>query len=159
MQSNNTSWNHWKTGRGSNGNLGVKTKMLLQLLEHMGACVAGEKPEAKRVQEWQCFLWDRSLTRYSGWQAVQVYWLLPQRGGTGREKSQPSVITAPSWIGPIPSVLFFEPVWGDMSLPGPLLVLRDFLFVENSTDKLYNDKWWPKHHGSVPSLDLKLSCN
>lgn len=51
MQSNNTSCNHWRTGRGSNGNLGVQTKMLLQLLERMDACVSGEKPEAKGEQE------------------------------------------------------------------------------------------------------------
>lgn len=58
--------------------------MLLQLLERMGACVSGEKPEAKRVQEWQCFLWDRSLTRYKGWQAVQVYWLIAQKNWEGK---------------------------------------------------------------------------
>lgn len=81
MQSNNTSWNHWKTGRGGNGNVGVQTKMLLQLLENTGACVLGEKQRQKGYKNDNVFLWDRSLTHYRSWQAFQIYWLLPQKSG------------------------------------------------------------------------------
>ena len=91
--------------------------MLLQLLERMGACVLGEKPEAKRVQERQCFLWDRSLTRYKGWQAVQVYWLLPQKKWQGKVSAIRYNHTILKLSNPISP--FYEPVRGNTSLPSP----------------------------------------
>lgn len=103
----------------------------------------------------ECFF-VRSLMRYIGWLYKCTGSFLRK---SEREKSQPSAITTPSQICPIRSVLLYEPFGGDVSLPGPPLLLRDFVFAESSTDKLYNDKWWPKHRGSMPSRDLKLSCN
>lgn len=44
-------------------------------------------------------------------------------------------------------------------LPVFSLGLRDFLSVGSSTNKLYNDKWWPQHCESMPLRDLRLSCN
>lgn len=112
--------------------------------------------EAKLVQKWEVFLLDRPLMHYTGW-------LYKCTGSCFRkremEKSQPSDITTPSQFCPIKSVLLQEPFGGDISLPALPLVLRDFFFVQSSADKLYNEKWWPKHRGSLPSRDLKLSCN
>ena len=151
MQSNNNSCNHWKAGKGSKGNLGVHIQMLLQLLECMGAC--GGKISTKMRA---FFLLDRPLMHYIGW-------LYKCTGSCFRkremEKSQPSDITTPSQFCPIKSVLLQEPFGGDISLPALPLVLRGFFFVQSGADKLYNEKWWPEHRGSLPSRDLKLSCN
>lgn len=38
----------------------------------------------KQYKNDNVFLWDRSLTRHSGWQAFQMYWLLPQKKWEGK---------------------------------------------------------------------------
>lgn len=134
-------------------------KMLLELLERMGASVSGEKPEArKQYKNDNVFFCRMELSR-----AIVAGELSKWTGSflrkAGMETSQLSAITTPPWICPIPSVLFLWAPFDEICLPGPQLALKDFLFVENSNDKLYNDKWWPGDCGSVPSVDLKLSCN
>lgn len=125
MQSNNTSCNHWKTGRGSNGNLGAQTKMLLQFW-NAWTLVFREKNQRQREYKNDSVSCGIDLSR-----AILAGRPSKRTGSFLRKKKKkwegkvPAIRynhTILSLSTTIPSVLLYEPVGGDASLPGPPLV-------------------------------------
>lgn len=161
MQSNNTSCNHWKTGRGSNGNLGAQTKMLLQFW-NAWTLVFREKNQRQREYKNDSVSCGIDLSRaiLAGRPSKRTGSFLRKKKKVGGKS--PGYQIQPHHLESVNNNPISPPLWACRKrrvLARSSAGFWDFLFVENSTDKLYNDKWWPQHRGSTPSRDLRLSCN